>query len=205
MTNLKTGGYVAGILLALVVGFYLGIVAVNWGSITFDGHVSAGAGIRMLTTIITAIIVSLFFQRLIQVNRKEKELIISQLALMLDLVGELEELRDSEDPVALVNVNTILKKLRVKSTFVKKAIVECSFGKKLNQANSFSDKIAEIRDLTTHTPSQRVEDFVESERCPIYVREGLVTWMDERKRVIELKLDALKNEIFAFQLRINRV
>ncbi len=43
-----------------------------------------------------------------------------------------------------------------------------------------------------------------SARCPVYVREGLVTWIDERKREIELKLEKLKNEIFATQLAINR-
>jgi len=204
MANLKTIGYIAGILFALIIGFYLGIVAVNWEAITFDGNVSAGAGIRMATTIITAIIVSLFFQRLLQANRKEKDLIMTQLGLMLDLVGELEDLRESREAVELVAVNTILKKLRVKSMFVQKALAECSFGRKFNQDPSFNNKISEIRELTTSTPSQRVEDFVESDRCPIYVREGLVTWLDERKQEIELKLEEIKNEIFAFQLKINR-
>jgi hypothetical protein len=165
-----------------------------------DSHVTAGNIIQAIATIVTGIVVAMYFQKLLQLDRKEKDLVLAQLDLLLDLIGELEEMGPNQE---LVDINLSLKKLSQKVIFVESIVRACHFNEAAARLAECRKAVKTIRKMATETSIKGMEEFAGTNDCPVNIQEGIVRWADNRKREIEMELFKLKNAVFDSQLLVN--
>jgi hypothetical protein len=188
--------------LILVLGFVFGFLLSEFNAITFDHSITSGNILQSAVTIGSAFLVALYLQKVVADERKQKELVLEQFEILLDLLGQLEGLEDSEE---LTKVNYVLKKVSLKNEFIGECMRKCHFPKEIVEIADFSTLIKELRINMTNTPDRRLHEFASTKNCPAYVREGIITWASERRNEIDVTIQKLKHQVFNVQIKINRV
>lgn len=187
--------------LAVLLGVLLGLFASKSGALSFSGDVSAGNIFQACATIGSAWIVTLYLQKAVNDDRKQKELLLQQFDLLLSLLGEFEEINSESE---LLTVNNLLKKISLKSVFIAKCMEDCGCPKEILRDSDLSGLIKDLRLAATDTPIKKLKEFAEGKSCPAYVKEGIINWDSGRRTEIDMAVESLKAAVFRAQLRVNR-
>ena len=187
--------------LAVLSGVLLGLFISKSGALNFNGDVSAGNIFQACATIGSAWIVTLYLQKAVHDDRKQKELLLQQFDLLLSLLGEFEEIHSESE---LLKVNNLLKKISLKSVFIAKCMEDCGCPKEILRDSDLSSLIKDLRLATTDTPTNKLKEFAGGKSCPAYVKEGIINWDSGRRTEIDMVIESLKAAIFGAQLKVNR-
>jgi hypothetical protein len=182
-------------------GLLIGVFLSSREVISFNGEVSAGNIFQSCATIGSAFIVTLFLQKTTNDRRKQKDLLLQQYELLLALLGQFEDMHTSSE---LARVNSLLKKISMKSEFIARCMKECGAKEDLLRLSDFSGLIKDLRLKSTDTPKSRLEEYAEQKGCPAYVKEGIITWATERRKEIDMTLEHFKSAVFRAQLKLNQ-
>ena len=194
---------IRGLILAvtLLVGVLLGVLFAKTGALNFDGQVTSGNIFQSCATIASAFLVTIYLQKIVNDQRKQKELLLQQFDHLLELLGEFECMEFSAE---LAKVTYLLKKISLKCELIRKCMVDSGCSAQLLSDVDFSSFLKDLRIHSTITPKQKLEEFASSKSCPAYVKEGIITWASERRSDIDMSIEAMKAAIFRAQLRLNR-
>jgi len=202
------GRNIATFIIAMLFGATLATWGMAWavcgtgtGFLKYTGELTFGNVLQSLVTFASALIVTLFLQKIVNNHRKQKDLLLQHFEHLLSLLDEFEGMDNSEQ---LVEITKLLKKISLKNRLIAKCMEECGCRKKLRDQCDFGKQIRELRDLTTNTPRRRdLKQFSTQQNCPAYVKEGIMHWEAERVNEIDESIESLKAYIFRAQIHVN--
>lgn len=184
-----------------LLGFSLYGVLMNFRLLEFDGVLNFGDVIQSLSTLIVAILVTYYFQRNTESERRDKDIILKHLDLVLDALKEVEQFKDGG---VLTKVTASLKKLSVQCRAVRELIIHLQYGDGIIDQTNFDENIKEIRKLATETPIKKIKDHANSNKCTSTVRDGIIKLAQEKTALLDSEIQKMKLAIMKSQIQINR-
>jgi hypothetical protein len=190
---------------SFVVGFLFGIICVKsfhlFSQLHFDPKFDFGNVIWAVTTLCASVLLAAFLQRGTQSDRMEKELLLRQLNLALDIVTELERFRDGGPVTAIA---ATLKKLSMKCTSIVAMLKHLKYSASICKEANYEALLKQIRKLSTDTPIKQIEAHAKSSECSSVVRNGIMELAQEKRSLLDTKVSELKERLFKLQILVNR-
>jgi|ERR1039458_2976596 hypothetical protein len=188
------------------ISFFLGLVTYkvfsSFSQIVFDPTFSFGTIIGAATTLLVGGLLATYLQRQSASDRKESELLVRHLDFILD---ELVIFEDFKGGGVLTEITASLHRLSRKRQSIESLLIELKYPEETIKAVQFGDKVIEIRKLATKTPIKQLEELANSKKCNSVVRDGIIEFAEEKRALLENKLDELKTQVIRAQLKINRI
>ena len=181
-----------------LLGFVVALLLEHFELVNYDSAISAGNIMKSVTTVLSAMFVTLYLQRLVQGQRRQNELVLQQLELLHQCVIVLDEFGSSEK---WTDVTRALKKLSTKSRFVNKVTKNCKYARNIVDACNFESKVTAVRKLLTDTPAKDANGG--TPKYPAVVVNNVITWDAIRIDEIDTEIEVLKSAIFEAQVLVN--
>lgn len=200
--NAKSGRLAFSVAFAfvfLIGGCILGAALVKDEAISFDSSVNVGQLLTILTTLIVALFVTTYFQRQLQNNKVEKDIILGNLDWILTSLDSFDKLKQSTE---LTEITASLKQLSIRCTSISELLTE--FNYPAHWSFDFERIIAELRKLCTDTPITKLEEHAMEQCTSAEVRDGIISFTSERKNIIDNKVMQLRQQVFRGKIIINR-
>ena len=187
--------YLALIGLGWVIGQYLENIAY----FTYSYEISLIDVFSLIVTALMAWYVSRILEKNIQDKRMEKDLILSKIDEVDQVVNSLILLNSSESVIPYVKVVHLLTKSR-KWSIRFWSIIQQKY-KGLSDAEnekytSMLSKMGEARRLCTYTPPTGVDEN-------ILIANGEITYRNARKYEIDIKLESIRDDLIEFKMKVN--
>lgn len=200
MIRMFTGREYLLLLAGAMIGAGAALALSTWQLIKYDSTITAGNAMQALSAILIGLIVAAYINRNMQVDRKEKEIVLSYLELMLTLLDEFEELRDG-GPVP--KVAGLLKKLATNCTAYRNIILHLNYPRHILDDAGFEAAIASLRTLATDTPIRKIEEYARK-ADDNEVQQNMIKWAEEKKAILDNEVQAFRHRIFMAQVATNK-
>jgi len=183
-----------------LIGFIGGICSVflflRYKELDFKNEITAGNALQAFTTFALAITVTWFLQKQTQSKRKEKDILIDHLDLLLEEVSSLEEANEKGEMIA---ITSSLKRFRMNANSVQEILIDLNYPSKVCAASALD--ISELRKLCTDTPIKELEEAANSSSDQI--KDGIMNLTAGRRSLIENTIHKLKLSIIRLKILIN--
>ncbi len=198
MNRMIRGLFIA---LALVGGIGIIPVATWYGKLRFDDVYTAGNLIQASATLAAALVVAAYFQRVLQSDRKEKDLLLRHVDLISESVAEFERYKDGG---AVTEIAAALKKLSVKIKSFSSLLAELNYDAAIQRDVNFDSLMRELRTLATETPYREMEELAKDSSQSSTVRDGFIRIANESRLLLDGKIQDMKMRLNRVQIKINR-
>ena len=180
----------------------LGVLTlVHCKEITFDAKLDIGSVLKCLSTILSAMFITLYVQRIVHGKKKKNELVNEQLGLLIEAVIDIQRFESTEQYGKVVKS---VKRVAEKSQFIGKIVRNHGYGSEPVAACHFNDNLSMIRKLLTHTPEVvPVTNNPELVGYPSSCSDDQITWHWKRIEEIDYELEKFKNRIFEAKLAVD--
>lgn len=185
-----------------IAGFIVAVLIQRYWELKLEPEITAGNILQASTTILTGIIVAALIQRIIQADRKEKEILLRHLDSLIELLGQFQEA--NEDGV-LTEINASIKRLSLACNAAQEIIVHLKYPADIVTLAQFEQPIREIRNLATDTSIKEIENHVNKSRMKATVKDGIIQLTEDRKAKLDMEVQKLRIQIFKAQVAINKV
>lgn len=186
----------------ILVGFVLAAVLIHYDVLKFDGILTVGNVVQASSTLIVGLLVASYFQRHTHADRKEKDILLKHLDLVLAALEELEQFKDGG---VLTKITASLKKLSVQCKSVHDLLVHLEYPKEIISQMCFDEQLKTIRKLASDTPIKKIKEHANTAKCSSTVREGIIQWAQERAALLDSEIQKMKTSILKTEIQINRV
>jgi hypothetical protein len=194
-----------GRILLLATGTLIGFLScafLNYFSVLrFEPSLTVGNILQATATVFVGLLVAAYFQRHTNVDRKEKDILLRQLDLLLDAVTEFEKFKDGG---VLIEITASLKKLSMKSKSVNEILAHLKYPADIISQTRFGEQIKKMRKLATETPIKQIQEHASKARCTSVVREGIIQLAEEKKLQLDGEIQGMKMRILKAQVCINK-
>ncbi len=192
--------------LLLVMGSLIGFIAYAilqyYNALHFDLTVTLGNLLQASATVIVGLLVASYFARQTQADRKEKDILLRHLDLLLDVVTEVEKFKDGG---VLTEITASLKKLSMKCKWINDLLKDLKYPQAALDQTRFDDQIKKIRKLATETPIRQIQEHANKARLDSEVRDGIIRLAEEKKALLDTEIQKLKMRVLKSQICINRL
>lgn len=188
------------IAIGLIIGFLCSLLVERYAALHFDPTCTLGNLIQASSTILVGLIVATFIQKQSQADRKEKEIILRHLDLLIDTMTEFEKYKDGG---VLTNITSALKKLSRQCKAVYDLVTGLKYPEDICNTIKFDDNVKQLRKLATETPINQIEDYANRAESSS-VRDGIIHLADEYKLQLDGLIQEVKLRVFKAQIAINR-
>ena len=182
-------------------GFLLYKTLESWRLVTFDPELSLGHVTTATTTLLVAVLFAWYLQRQTHSNRKEKDILLRHMDLLLDGVTEFERFRDGG---AVTDIAASLKRLSLKSRSINDILSFLKYPTDVRSLANCDDEIRAVRVLATETPIVQLEQHANDPACNSVVRDGIIQLAAEKRLQLELRLQELKLRVLKAQISVNK-
>lgn len=194
-----------GRILLLATGILIGFLscaALQYYSVLkFEPTLTVGNMLQASATVFVGLLVAAYFQRHTNVDRKEKDILLRHLDLLLDVVTEFEKFKEGG---ALTEIAASLKKLSMKSKSVNEILNHLKYSANILSQTRFDDQIKKMRKLATETPIKQIQEHASKARCSSIVRDGIIQLAEEKKALLDTEIEKMKMRILKAQVCINK-
>lgn len=194
-----------GRILLLATGILIGFVSCAalhyYNVLKFEPTLTVGNVLQASATVFVGLLVAAYFQRHTNVDRKEKDILLRHLDLLLDVVTEFEKFKEGG---ALTEIAASLKKLSMKSKSVNEILSHLKYPGDILSQTRFDDQIKKMRKLATETPIKQIQEHANKARCSSVVRDGIIKLADEKKALLDTEIQKMKMRILKAQVCINK-
>lgn len=185
-----------------LIGFVTCAALQYFNVLKFDPTLTLGNVVQTSATVFVGLLVASYFQRQTHADRKEKDILLRHLDLLLDVVTEFEKFKDGG---ALTEIVASLKKLSMKCKSVNEILTHLKYPADLLTQTRFDDQIKKMRKLATETPIKQIQDHASKARCSSVVREGIIQLAEEKKALLDTEVQKMKMRILKAQICVNKV
>ncbi|MFA6554611.1 MAG: hypothetical protein WCS89_03840 [Candidatus Paceibacterota bacterium] len=196
---------ILSIAIAFLIGFLFGIIASHATLLTFDTRLSFGDVIKAVVTLLVAVLLASYLQRRAQSNNKEKEILLCHLELILDELKMFESFRETKGG-KVTEIAASLKRLSIAFNTLADILRELQYPPVVISAVNFAPLISDLRHLSTETPiTKKIANHAKRTKCSSEVRNGIIQWADEKRTLLDNKIQEMKTSILKAKISINRV
>lgn len=192
-------------LLWLATGTLIGFVSCAtlqyYSALKFDPTLTIGNVVQASATVFVGLLVASYFQRQTHADRKEKDILLRHLDLLLDVVTEFEKFKDGG---VLTEITASLKKLSMKCKSVSEILTHLKYPTDVLNQTRFDDQIKKMRKLATDTPIKQIQDHANKARCSSVVRDGIIQLAEEKKSLLDTEVQKMKMRILKAQICVNK-
>lgn len=200
--NLKNNPQLIGVsIFSIVLGFLLAkVIAVPF--FKFSEKVDLGNILSMIVTGFIALFVVTFFEKRNSTDRVTKDLIIKKIDQIIEILNLFQSDIDAGQ-IQLIKANSSIKRvnLTLKNIYEICENIKCNIGDK--EKSEIREEIDEIRTLSTDSPRKHPQQTPNS-NSEIAIENGEVLFNYDRRSIINLSIDKLKNNLFKLQIEINK-
>lgn len=186
----------------IVLGFVCFVTLDSYAALKFEPTLTLGNVVQGGATILVGLLVAAYFQRLTHADRKEKDILLRHLDLLLDAVGEFEKFKEGG---VLTEVTASLKRLAIKCKSVHEILTFLKYPADVLDQVSFEEQIRKLRKLATETPIKQIEAHANKARCSSVVRDGIIELATEKRSLLDTEIQKMKMRILKAQISINKV
>ncbi len=187
--------------LIFLAGAALMALGLRFDGITYDPTFDLGNVFQASATVLVGLIVAAYFQYQAQSSRKERELLLRHLDLIIESVNDVEKFKEGG---GVAEVASAGKKLSVKCSALHNLMTELKYSSELCDHVKYDADVREIRRILTDTPPKQLEDYAAELKEDSVVKNGIIAIATEKRLLVENKIDALKLRIYKAQIFINR-
>lgn len=185
----------------VLIGFLSCAILHYWGLVRFESAVTPGNILQASATVFVGLLVASYFQRHTHADRKEKDILLRHLDLLLDVVTEFEKFKDGG---VLTEITASLKKLSVKSKSVNEILAHLKYPAEVISQTRLDDQIKKLRKLATETPIKQIQDHAIKSRCNSIVRDGIIQLAEEKRALLDAEIQKMKMRILKAQILVNK-
>ena len=185
-----------------IIGFLACITLEYFSLLKVDATITFGNIVQASATVFVGLLVASYFQRHMSADRKEKDILLRHLDLLLDVVIEFEKFKDGG---AVTEIAATLKKLSMKCKSVNTILSYVSYPEEVLCLTRFDSQLRKIRKLATDTPIRQLQDHANSAQCSSVVREGIIQLAEEKRALLDTEVQKMKMDILKAQICVNRV
>jgi len=189
------------VLAGVIVGLLAALPLKNYGLLTLSPEVTMGNVFQACATILTGLIVAAYIQRSVHADRKEKDLILRQLDLVLASLDEFERFREGGK---LTDITALLKRLAVSCKAAKEIVVFLKYSRSIVDQTKFDSEIKELRKLATETPIKKIQDHAQNALMSSEVREGIIKLAEGQRAKFDAEIQKFRMKVFKGQMCINK-
>lgn len=187
-------------LLFSIVGIIIGFVLAKMSlleNITISPEIPAFDIVTLIVTVLLAIYVAQILERDVQNNQVSKAMYIAKIEQNESILSSLNDYL-GQDTILLSKINNILHRYRTTQNTIHTALKEKNKkGKFDNDCSSIESEAKELNKLLTMTPIDN------SDESNITIREGVITYSNNRLTEITTCLLRIDNLLFELKHKIN--
>lgn len=185
-------------LCGVVVGTCTTLLIAHWGLLTLEHTATVGNVLQASATVLTGLVVAWFINRSIQVDRKEKDLLLRHTDRIDAMLQEFEEFKDGG---SLTEIAASVKRINT-ACLTLKEVLPPSYPSKILTDLDFPSSVKSLRELSTDTPIGKIEQLAET--ASPEVKDGIMKLTTERKERLNTELHAFRLRVFKLQVAINK-
>lgn len=192
----------APVLLAgAIVGFAIASPLICYGLLTFESTITVGNIVQGAATILTGLIVAFYIQWNTQADRKEKDILLGRLDVVLTEVAELDKFKDGGEYTQVV---ASLKRLAMACGRFCNLADFSQYPATVVNRSGFDAGIKKLRRLMSDIPINAIEQEVRQSGMSASVKDGIIRWANDRKTGLELELQKFLDLTLKTQIELNR-
>lgn len=185
----------------VIVGFLIALPVIFFGTFTYKAEFTTGNITQACATILTGIFVAAYVQRIVQADRKEKDILLRHFDSILAGLEEFDETRVNG---VVTEMSASLKRVKLASIAAVEILVHLKYPGDVIEQARFEQFINEINDLVTGTPVKAIEEHVSKVKMSAVVKDGISSLTSELKLLVDMKLQQLKIRVFKAQVVVNK-
>lgn len=194
-------GYLVSAIVGSAVGYSAFALINILEVVQFESKWNFGNLVQAGSTIIIGVVVALVFQKEVQSDRKEKEIIIKHLDVTLALLDKFEDF-ESKMGGKYVGITAWLKKIALSCNFTSEVLKVLKYSDGLVVRAGCTDLMRTLRQLTTDSPRRKASRA--KVQSTTSVQAGTIKWSDEGLAKIEEHIHKFRLEILRVQLDLNK-